>query len=288
LKLALGTVQFGLNYGIANQRGQVSGAEAQAILQHGWSSGMDTLDTAIVYGESERLLGQLGISDWRTVSKIPAAPDDCDDILAWATDSIHASLQRLHLSGLYGLLLHQPQQLMGVDGEELYRALQKLKADGLVEKIGISIYAPEELDALLGHYDFDIVQAPFNLIDRRLIESGWLPRLAEQGIELHVRSVFLQGLLLMKSEDRPAKFGRWASLWSAWDAWLVETGLTPTQACLRYVLSFPEIARVIVGVDSLDQLKEILHHKEGLMPTIPQELQTRDLDLLNPSRWGAL
>lgn len=288
MKLALGTVQFGLNYGIANQQGQVSHDEAQAIIEHARASGMDTLDTAIAYGDSERRLGEIGILDWQVVSKLPAIPEGCSDISKWVADAVNESLYRLRIKSLYGLLLHRPQQLAGQVGDRLYHALQQLKHDGCVRKIGVSIYDPEELDALAGRYHLDIVQAPFNIMDRRLIDSGWLSRLAEQGTELHVRSVFLQGLLLIKPSDRPQKFSRWAMLWSKWDEWLEHTGLTPLQACLRYALSFSEINKIIIGVDSLNQLKEILQATVGSMPQVPKELQTHDIDLLNPVRWATL
>lgn len=288
MKLALGTVQFGLSYGVANQQGQISYDEAQAIVEHARASGMDTLDTAIAYGDSERRLGEIGILDWQVVSKLPAIPEGCRDISKWVADAVNESLYRLKKKSLYGLLLHRPQQLVEQDGDRLYHTLHQLKRDGLVRKIGVSIYDPEELDALAGRYHLDIVQASFNIIDSRLIDSGWLSRLAEQGTELHVRSVFLQGLLLMTPSNRPKKFNRWASLWSRWENWLEHTGLTPLQACLCYALSFSQISKVIVGVDSLPQLKEILLAAAGPSPQIPDGLSTNDLNLVNPVNWAAL
>ena len=287
-RLALGTVQFGRSYGIANQQGQVSHDEAKAILECAQASGMDTLDTAIAYGDSEQRLGEIGIRDWQVVSKLPTIPESCSDITQWVADSVRESLDRLNVERLYGLLLHRPQLLLEQDGDRLYQALKQLKHGGLVKKIGVSVYEPAELDALCSRHQFDIVQAPFTILDRRLIDSGWLSRLAEQGTELHVRSVFLQGLLLMTPSDRPKTFNRWASLWSNLDNWLKHAELTPLQACLRYALSFSEINRVIIGVDSLNQLKEILQATVGPMPQVPKELRTHDIDLLNPARWAAL
>lgn len=288
MKLALGTVQFGLEYGIANKQGRVSRHEAKDILVHARSSGMDTLDTAIGYGDSEQRLGEIGIGDWRVISKLPAVPQDCCDIAQWVDAEVAGSLQRLGVERLYGLLLHRPQQLLEQGGDELYRALQQAKQAGLVQKIGVSIYDPAKLDALTSRFDLDLVQAPFNLLDRRLIESGWMERLAQRGMELHVRSVFLQGLLLMKPGERPVKFDRWSALWQEYDAWLERTQLTPAQACLRYALSFPGIARVIVGVDSVAQLEEVLHSAEGILPPVPVGMHCTDTDLLNPGRWAAL
>lgn len=290
MKLALGTVQFGLPYGIANQAGQVTRHEGKAILQLAADNGIDTLDTAIAYGESEQRLGEIGIQGWQIISKLPAIPDDCADILQWVAEAVRGSLQRLNINSLYGLLLHRPQQLMEKNGEDLYRALQQLKQDGLVQKIGISIYDPSELNSILilGRFQLDLVQAPFNIFDHRLIDTGWMNRLAEQGTELHVRSVFLQGLLLMSPTDRPKKFTRWDQLWSDWDNWLGNNRLTPLQACLCYALSLPQISKVIIGVDSLGQLNEILQAIQSQAPEIPVAIKTDDLDLLNPARWGTL
>lgn len=288
MKLALGTVQFGQRYGIANQHGQVTLEEAKGIVELSRASGIDTLDTAIAYGISEKRLGEIGIQGWQVVSKLPAIPENCSGTFQWVTDTVNESLQRLKVESLYGLLLHCPKQLLEKDGTQLYRALQQLKYDCLVQKIGVSIYSPSELDALCSRFQFDLIQAPFSIMDRRLIDTNWMSRLANQGTELHVRSIFLQGLLLMKPSDRPQKFTRWAALWSRWDEWLEHTGLTPLQACLRYALSFPQISKVIVGVDSLPQLQEILMAAEGPLPKIPDDLTISDMNLVNPAQWSSL
>ncbi len=288
MKLALGTVQFGQSYGVANKVGQVSAADAKAILEYAASNGIKMLDTAIGYGESEQRLGEIGITDWQVVSKIPAVPDGCGDISGWVSESVRSSLQRLGVPRLYGLLLHKPLQLLGADGGRIYAALQQLKGNGLVQKIGVSIYAPVELDDLYRRYNFDVVQAPFNLLDRRLIDSGWMSRLVDKGTELHVRSIFLQGLLLMLPHERPTKFNRWQVLWSAYSEWLREAKLTPLQACVRYGLSFSEISRVIVGVDTKHQLQNIVDSQDGVAVNVPKGFYTNELDLLEPIRWSDL
>ncbi len=248
-------------------------------------SGMDMLDTAVAYGDSEERLGAIGILDWRVVSKLPAVPPDCDDIDKWVSNAVDASLRRLRTKRLFALLLHRPQQLLEPEGDRLYGALQDLKRSGRVQKIGISIYDPTELDALCSRYTLDVVQSPLNIFDRRLAESGWLARLSRCGAELHVRSIFLQGLLLIARRERPKSFDRWSSLWARWDEWLAHHGLTPLQACLRYALSFDEISRVIVGVEGLGQLKAIVQEARGPLPALPDDLRCDDADLINPSRW---
>lgn len=287
-RLVLGTAQLGFPYGIANKQGHVSLDEAKKIIEYAATKGISTLDTAIAYGNSEQRLGEIGVQNWRVVSKLPAVPDGCGDIHKWVMESVYKSLQRLRVTSLYGLLLHRPKQLLERDGDCIYHSLLFLKARKLVEKIGISIYDPAELHAYMHQYRFDIVQTPFNILDRRLIDTFWLDYLAECGTEVHVRSVFLQGLLLMTPSERPQKFNRFESLWEQWEAWLKRTGFTRMQACLCFALSFKEISKVIVGVDSLIQLKEILQAAECQVPNIPDELQSNDQALLNPARWGLL
>jgi aryl-alcohol dehydrogenase-like predicted oxidoreductase len=285
-RLALGTARFGLDhYGVANVPGRLPDAEVSLILAAARAAGLDTLDTAVAYGDSEQRLGALGTGGWRVVTKIPAVPGGCDDVAAWLTSTIAASLERLRVPRLAAVLLHQPAQLTAAGGAEIYRALQAARAAGLTERIGLSVYDPGELDALFGNYRFDLVQAPLNIVDRRFAESGWLERLAGDGVEVHVRSVFLQGLLLMEQGRRPPYFDRWLPLWSAWRDWLQASGLRPEAACLRYVLSFPGVARAVVGVESRRQLEEILAAADGPLPRVPTAVACSDPDLVNPSRW---
>lgn len=285
MRLALGAAQFGFDYGVANTRGQITLDEADKILECAHAAGIDTIDTAINYGESESRLGEVGVESWHVVSKLPAIPGECHDVYGWVSENVNASLARLKISHLSGLLLHRPDQLLGVDGQDLYRALLELKHAGKVEKIGISIYEPSELDALYKDYAFDLVQAPFNVFDRRLEVSGWLSRLKRDGVEIHVRSTFLQGLLLSSAEGAPTGFERWESLWSSWKIWVADSGLSPLSAALGHVLSYPEIDRIIVGIDDLYQLNQILASMTSDCRRAPEIFVSTDLDLLNPSRW---
>jgi aryl-alcohol dehydrogenase-like predicted oxidoreductase len=287
-RLALGTVQFGTSYGIANTHGQVSREETTLILGHAWSAGMDTLDTAIGYGESEQRLGEAGVKQWQIISKLPEIPQACTDVASWVRDSVLDSIGRLGVPRLRGLLLHRSQQLLGPQGEALYKALVAIREEGKVEKIGISIYSPDELDALWPHYSFDLVQAPFNILDRRLVASGWLARLHQAGAEVHIRSVFLQGLLLMDAVNRPEKFNRWQPLWDEWHGWLIDHESTPLQACLGFAQSQPEISRIVIGVDSLQHLKEIITVSHQNSIAFPENLECKDKALIYPAGWEEL
>ncbi len=287
-RLALGTVQFGQCYGVANQSGQVQISEVESILAYAKQIGVNTLDTAVAYGDSERVLGKLGVSSWKVVTKLPAVPAGTKDVKGFALKTIESALVRMQTEQLEAVLFHDADQLLGDSGAILYEALLTLKVAKKIKKIGVSIYAPEILDTLCARYAFDLVQAPFNLLDRRLEHSGWLQRLSQAGVEVHVRSVFLQGLLLMSHTARPAKFNRWQGVWQHFAEWLNAKKITPLQACLRFALSHDEVSRVLVGVDSLTHLKEIYHAASDDCDLPPKSLAIDDLDLLHPFRWGAL
>jgi len=287
-KIALGTVQFGLPYGVANIDGQVSKEIANEIMSFAFKSGIRKLDTAINYGESEKCLGEIGVDEWKVTTKIPAFPENCPDITSWINEQIDGSLKRLRISKVDGLMLHSTNQLHDANGEELWKALQDLKNQGVAEKIGFSIYDPEELNSIWRDFPPDIIQAPYNILDKRLKTSFFLKKLHEQGIEVQVRSVFLQGLLLMENAQRPAKFDHWKTLWKSWDHWLAEKQLTPLEACLSFVVDEKMIDHVVVGVEKLSQLKEIIDSSAKQIGSIPQELKINDQNLINPSNWNKL
>lgn len=287
-RLCLGTVQFGITYGVANQFGQVPLSEVRAMLQFAKANCVDTLDTASSYGVSEERLGEIGVNSFKVVTKLPNMPDGCESVGSWVLKQVHASLARLDLNEVYGLLLHRPENLLRSNGPELYKALQDLKISGLVQKIGISIYSPSELDTLTSNYRFDLVQAPFNLIDRSLHSSGWLYRLKDLGVEVHTRSTFLQGLLLMAQTEIPHKFSSWSNLWQTWHTWLSKNDVSALNASLSFPLSFPEVDRVVVGADSLAQLSEILKCSKLPFNIDLPNLQSDDLKLINPTNWNLL
>jgi len=287
-RLALGTVQFGIPYGIANKSGQVSHQEAQSMLDVASVSGVDTLDTAVAYGESELRLGVIGVVGFKIVTKLPALPLGVVDVDAWTLNHITKSLERLKVSSLYGLLLHRADQLLERRGGELYRSMVRMKHLGLVQKIGISIYSPRELDLIVPLYSLDLVQAPFNLIDRRLRSSGWMARLKDCGVEVHVRSVFLQGLLLMDCKELPPKFLRWSHLWSTWNEWIVDGDIARVNACLGFALAQPEIDRIVVGTDNLTQLKQLINAAEQSSFSKFPAIACDEEDLINPVRWNNL
>jgi aryl-alcohol dehydrogenase-like predicted oxidoreductase len=288
VKLALGTVQFGQDYGIANSNGQTSRSEVEKILELARLKGINTLDTAIAYGESESVLGQIGVQDFNIISKLPELPIVCRDVEKWMESQLNDSLKRLRINSIDSFLLHRPLQLLEPGNENLWATLLKFKTQGLVKKIGYSIYGPNELEQLWSQFKPDIVQAPYNIFDRRMATSGWFKRLKDEGIEIHGRSTFLQGLLLLDKHKRPNKFEKWSDHWQLWDRWLEQNRITPLQAALAFSLAEDKVNKVIVGIDHCVQLKEIINATDTAIKDFPEELSITDAKLINPSNWEHL
>lgn len=284
-KLALGAAQFGQRYGVANAAGQATLAEIAAILDRARGSGMDTLDTAIAYGNSETCLGSVGVSSWRVITKLPALPDGIADVEEWVISQVSASLQRLGIQQLEAVLLHRPADSLGIHSEAYRNALKWIKSAGLTRSVGVSIYDPVELPAIFEVWRPDVVQAPCNVLDRRLMHSGWLERLYQSRIRVHSRSAFLQGLLLMSSASRPDWFSSRANVLNKWLGWCKDNGVSPLHAALNFVRAQPGIECVVVGVDSAAHLDEILSVSLHTAMSPPEDLFSNDRDLIDPSRW---
>ena len=286
-RLALGTVQFGLNYGVSNIAGKVKKSLVKEMLKLATDNKIDLIDTAIGYGDSEKILGLNKIDNFNIISKIPPLNKSLD-LHEWSLNQIQGSLLRLNKESLYGLLFHNPNDLLSSSGQRLYESIVRHKNNGLVQKIGISIYSPEQLEKILCNFDFDIVQSPLNIIDRRLADSGWLSKLNKLNIEVHIRSVFLQGLLLKERKLIPKKFKRWDSIWRNWEVYIKQNNINPIELCLSYPLKFSEVNKVIVGAQNLMQLNDIISaYSFAKFKDFPN-IQSYDNDLINPSNWKNL
>ncbi|TGM95891.1 aldo/keto reductase [Leptospira yasudae] len=286
-KLTLGTVQFGVPYGIANKSGQINLKEASAIVDLARSKGIHTIDTAMTYGESEETLGKIGVADFLVITKLPAPPNGLSDFKSWVKTSVYKSLERLDISFIEGLLLHRSDLLYSSYHEELIFAVEELKREGILKKFGISIYSSDEVHLDLLKSIVDIVQAPVNIIDRTIFETGLFADLKKRNIEIHARSIFLQGLLLLTRDQRPKKFDKWDHIWSKYDHWLEIHGISRLSACLSFVKSFSDLDKIIFGVDSVDHLSEILlNYKSELKIVFPEDLSSQDRDLIHPSNWS--
>jgi aryl-alcohol dehydrogenase-like predicted oxidoreductase len=290
VKLGLGTVQFGLGYGVSNTAGRTPEEEVRLILGLATDSGIRLLDTAAGYGLSEDVLGRTmpARHQFAIVTKTPALRmgESGGEYIERVRASFHQSLSRLGQKKLYGVLVHRAEDLLSVHGERLMEALLEFRQQGMVEKVGVSVYDAAQIDAILARHPVELVQLPVSVLDQRLIASGHLAKLWRTGIEVHARSVFLQGLLLMPPNAIPAYFATIRDHLSRYHAHLKSLRLTPLQAALGFVLGLPELEHVILGVNTAAQLQEVL---AAQMTQVDARSMTRFAltapAMLDPSRW---
>jgi aryl-alcohol dehydrogenase-like predicted oxidoreductase len=254
-RLILGTAAFGQAYGIFNSKNRMTSKEIHSILEYCLENRINTLDTAQSYGDSEKILGEKGIENFQVVTKVWCTRNYKKGDLELKT---RASLKRLGIRKCYGLLIHNEDALQGPQGEVIARELRALVDLGLTEKIGFSTYDPKEADITLSRFQLDLVQIPMNLFDRRAVEGGFINKWSLNRTEVHLRSVFLQGLLV----KQPAKTHKnLASIpveqCTKYINICRSNGIKPLNGCLSYVFKNAPGARVVVGPTSTQEMKEI-------------------------------
>ncbi|MCI5114361.1 MAG: aryl-alcohol dehydrogenase [Candidatus Electrothrix sp. AW1] len=291
-KLGLGTVQFGMNYGISNFEGQASKQEVCRILKIAQREGVRYLDTASQYGTSEQVLGETMPVDhqFQIITKTPHFKSEKieQQHISLLNNSFEQSLDRLSVDSVYGLMIHNAEDLFAPGGENLYQALNDLKKAGKVRKAGVSVYTVKQIDLINSHYDIDIIQVPVNILDQRLIQSGHLSDLKKRGVEIHARSIFLQGLLLMDPEKLPENFTAIHPLLSKFHSDCAKIRVTPLAACLDFVMGLEDVDCVIVGACSTNELNETIENilkPNGL--TDYSVFALLDEKILNPALWKA-
>ncbi|MGE0483652.1 MAG: aldo/keto reductase [Gammaproteobacteria bacterium] len=296
MNLGLGSVQFGTAYGVTNAGGVVPGDEVGTILALAAQRGVRVIDTAHLYGNAEAVLGRElpRPHSFRIVTKTPkfAGAGDAGAVSGALAAALEASLGALGEDRVAGLIVHDCGDLLGRHGDALWAALEAHRAAGAVERIGASVYNGAEIDALLERYPLELVQLPLNVLDRRLVVGGQLARLVAAGVEVHVRSVFLQGLVLTQPDRLDARFSALRGPLAALRAALTAAGLGVVEGALRAVGGLPGIGTIVVGVTSAAEFREILDAAERAESSLPridfESFGCDDERLLNPARWAEL
>ncbi len=289
MKLGLGTVQFGLDYGISNWQGKTSLDEIRKILDVAMCNGIKVIDTAAMYGTSEDALGETLPESHRfkIVTKTPkiTASATSAESMQVLEDSFLQSLQKLKCASIYGLLIHNADDLLSESGCLLFNKMIDLKRKGLVEKIGVSVYTALQIDEILENFQIDIVQLPINVFDQRLLIGGHLSKLKKRGVEIHARSAFLQGLLLMSPKDIPPFFDSVREQLENYHRALRQCGLTPVQAALGFLINIPDVDFIICGVNNHTQVKEICVAAVPVKSMDFSGFALSNESILNPLNW---
>lgn len=247
MKLGIGTVQFGLNYGINNKTGKPDGLQVRQIIEVAGRNGLGLLDTAADYGDSENVIGDIVGEDPRfaVVTKVSRNSSP--------SDSLRESLARLKRKKLYGLLIHDFEQYTSNNG--VSSELQSLRDKGYVEKAGFSLYLPEQLQTLLDKdVPFQLIQVPYSILDQRF--EPFFTILQTRGVEIHVRSVYVQGLVFMEPASMKSFFDPVRGKIEKLHALSRSSGKSVQSLCLNFAISNDQINKVLVGVETAAILED--------------------------------
>lgn len=283
-KIALGTAQFGLDYGINNKRGKIPFSEVEEIIKLAYNNKIDMLDTAFSYGDSENVIGLIleeNNLDFNITTKLPTK-SLTEEVLS----HFNQSLERLKKK-LYGYLFHDFKTFRKYP--KIWKKFKDLKNSKQVKKIGFSLYYPSEIAYLFDNkIDFDIVQIPYSIFDQRF--RNYLPLLKERDIEVYIRSVFLQGLFFKKPEELNGNFTAIKGKIKTIIQISKKMNISIASISLKFALMNKYIDKIVVGVDSIENLKENLQIIRGKRIDnkyyyLLKDIKVDDENIILPFKW---
>ena len=295
MEYCLGTVQFGINYGIQGN-GRPNKDIVYDILNYSAENGVNLLDTATAYGDAETVLGGYfetypeKKNHFGIVSKLPPDAFEGADKLEWpkiAVQNARDGARRIGVQMYEAYLFHNASYIYE---EKAVEALFEVKKTGLTKRIGVSIYSPKEAMKALEYPEIEAIQIPYNLFDRRLDKCGFFLKAKEHNVEIYARSSLLQGLVLMDPSNLPEKVSFAEKYIREFEKVCKEFDANPLETAVGYVGDHKDIDYVVFGVDNMEQLKEYLAIKRVHLPAELKEtidVAFRDVEekLVNPVMW---
>lgn len=295
MNYCLGTVQFGMNYGIQGN-GQPDMDSVEKMLEYAYANDIEILDTAAAYGDAENLLGRIfhrnkNLSKLSVVSKLAANAFDGVDSCEWsrvAVQKAEESRQILGVSKIHSFLFHNASYIFDPQAVD---ALQAVCDQGIADRIGVSVYTPDEAMKALEYQSIKVIQIPYNLFDHRLDQCGFFEKAKEHDVVIFARSSLLQGLVMMDPDQLPEKVRFAENYLRTFLKICDQYHCSPLEAAVGYVGCHPKIDYVVFGVDNLRQLQEYLFFQNRSMPpAMLEDLQAsfKDVEekLVNPTMWG--
>ena len=285
-KIILGSANFDQKYGIS--RNFILKSEIKKLFKLAKKNKITTVDTSPSYDKSEKIIGSLNEKNFKIISKTLAVPKNLErkKIKSWLKKKSIMSLNNLKIKKFECLLIHDAKSLLGKNGNEIYEGIKEIKKSKLTNKIGVSIYDFYILGKILKKFKFDTVQAPYNILDQRLVKTGWLKKLKRKKIEIHVRSIFLQGILLLKSNQLPNKLKKLKKSWLIWEQWLKRNKFSPMQVCMSFVFKQRQINGFVIGFNNVNQLNQILKFKRLKNNFSIPNLGINNKNLIDPKKWN--
>jgi aryl-alcohol dehydrogenase-like predicted oxidoreductase len=242
------------------------------------------VDTAASYGDSEEILGEIGVSNFVVTTKLPHIGNNPIVATNWVELQIEESLKRLRLDTLSTVLFHDCDDLLGVNGDLLWSELSAIKAAGTISKIGVSVYDEVDLAKILQLYKIDVVQVPCNILDNRFRRSDLFSTLTNKNIEIQVRSIFLQGVLIAEPLTRPQYFQQFSEYLDPWDTWIAQNKLDARSACFSSVDQLGCADLALIGVGSKRHLSGLLDARQTMV-NLDKDFSCTELRLIDPRLW---
>lgn len=284
-KICIGSANFGMEYGL-DKKSPLLKKDIKEIFEFLKKENTIYIDTAANYKNSEIIIGKYSTKKFKIITKIKKIPKGVNDLEKWLKNEIYISCKKLRVNKIYGLLVHDTQDLKNKKkAKKIYKTFDILKKSKIIEKIGLSIYNPNELDLYLKNYNFEIVQAPLNIFDRRIINSGWLKKINEKGIEFFARSIFLQGLLIKDINKIDKFFSPYKKKFEKFEIWTQKLNISKVEACIRFVNSYREVDKVIVGINNKMHFFENYKFLKKDKLIVPNSLEIKSGKILNPKLW---
>ena len=291
--VCLGTAQFGLDYGITNRMGKVTEETAHQILNEAQKYGFNTLDTAAAYGDAEKIIGKIIMynNDFKLISKLPRQEETSfkeSSTSIWDR-TLARSLERLKTDSLEGLLVHSSEDLKKEGNEYLIDWLRRTKDYGYTKKVGVTIYEKDELEGI-DLKNIDIVQLPLSLYDQRMVIEGTIAKLKDRGIEVHARSIYMQGLILQKSIYWPKWVGKNSeNMHKKLESFARQKNLDLLDMAIGYVKDQEGVDKIVIGVCNTRELRDLQKKwKEENCKYIIKEWEgwkLEETEILDPRKW---
>ena len=284
MKLVVGSAQLGMNYGLFNNK-KISFKEFKKIEKLVLKSKINFIDTATSYGDSEKIIGNSKLKNLHIITKIKLPDKQNINVKNWLLKEISKSLSKLKIKKIYGVLIHDYKDLLGKHGKKYLLSLQELKRRNIIKYIGISVYEPLEIKKIWNFWKPDIIQIPFNPIDNRILDSGWVNILKKFKVKIYARSIFLQGHLI--NEDSSLKINKnYKILLNKYKNWCYKNNISLIKGCLHFVKQFKKIDYLVVGFNNYKQLKEIIDVFKKKQIIIPKKFSTNKINLIDPRKWN--
>ena len=285
-KIIVGSANFNQKYGV--KKNFIKKNEIKKLFNLAAKNKIKVIDTSPLYKESEKIIGQINNNRFKVISKIPKKPKNIKkkEIVDWLKKSAINSLANLKIKKFECLLLQDANSLLSKNGKEIYKGMRSIKKSEITSKIGISIYDFKTLGQIINRFKFDLVQAPLNIFDQRLIETGWLNKLKKRKIEVHVRSIFLQGILLLGRDQLPKKIKKFDRDWIKWENWLKLKNLKALQACSLFIFNQNKLDGVVIGFNNQNQLNQILKIQKMKNFVSEFDLNIKNNKLKDPRKWA--